>query len=63
MSIKTIPGVNSGRPIIAGRGVPVWVIKSRHAAGDSIEFLADDFEITVDEVQEALAFEIPEGRL
>jgi uncharacterized protein (DUF433 family) len=43
-----------GRPIIAGTSVPVTDIRSRFDAGDSIETLADDYEIRADQIEEAL---------
>jgi uncharacterized protein (DUF433 family) len=43
-----------GRPIIAGTSVPVTDIRGRFDAGDSIEALADDYDLRTDQVEEAL---------
>ena len=52
--ITRTPGVYGGKPLV--KGVPVDVLVNRYAAGDSIEFLADDFDITPADVQAALAY-------
>jgi len=49
------PRIAFGAPTVAG--MPTWVIKGRHDAGESDADIADDFGITKSEVQKALAFE------
>lgn len=53
------PRVSFGRPYIVRRGVSTDAIRSRFQAGESIEAILDDFELTGDEVQAALRFELP----
>ena len=48
--------VSSGRPIIDGTGIPVSTVWNRHLAGDSLDFLAEDFEITVDQIKGAFSY-------
>ncbi len=43
-----------GRPIVAGTSVPVTDIRGRFDAGDSIEALADDYDMRRDQIEEAL---------
>jgi len=54
-SVITIdPQRGFGLPIIARRGIRVDVIAERYRAGDSPEFIAQDFELTLDEVWAAI---------
>lgn len=50
-----------GLPIIARRGIRADVIAERYRAGDSPEFIAEDFELTMDEVWEAIRVIQPFG--
>lgn len=43
-----------GRPVLAGTGVTVEAIASRHQAGDSIAALATDFGVPVEMIEDAL---------
>jgi uncharacterized protein (DUF433 family) len=43
-----------GRPVIVGTSVPVVDIRARFDAGDGIEELARDYELSVDRIEEAL---------
>ena len=54
--VSIAPTVSSGRPIIEGTGIPVATIWSRFKAGDPIEFLADDFDISKDQIDGALDY-------
>lgn len=49
------PRVQFGAPTIAG--VPTWAIGGRWAANETIEDIADDYDLTVDQVSQALVFE------
>jgi uncharacterized protein (DUF433 family) len=46
-----------GTPIINGSGIPTYIIGERHAAGEAIEELADDYGLTLRQIADALAFE------
>jgi uncharacterized protein (DUF433 family) len=49
------PRVSFGAPAI--KGIPTWVLRGRHDAGESDTDIADDFALKRDEVKEALRFE------
>jgi uncharacterized protein (DUF433 family) len=48
------PRIAFGRLAIADRGIPVDMIASRYRAGDSIQFLAEDYDCTVFSIEEAI---------
>jgi uncharacterized protein (DUF433 family) len=50
--IEIDPRVAFGRPVLIGRAVPTGVLADRFKAGDSIEALAGDFEVTPAAIQE-----------
>lgn len=45
-----------GKPRIEGTGIPVEMIVSRFTAGDSIDTLTDDYNISQMQVEEALRY-------
>jgi uncharacterized protein (DUF433 family) len=51
------PRVAFGRPVIAGTGIPTAVVHERWKAGDSVSALAEDYDRTPDEIEEALRYE------
>jgi uncharacterized protein (DUF433 family) len=51
------PSVGFGRPIISSRGVSTRVIVDRIDAGESIDDLAADYGLKVEEVEEAAVYE------
>lgn len=51
------PRVRFGRPTLVGRGIPTDVIIDRFRGGDSAAFLAEDFDIPVEEIEEAIRYE------
>lgn len=51
------PRVAFGRPVIAGSGIPTAVLHERWKAGDSVAALAEDYDRTPDEIEEALRCE------
>jgi uncharacterized protein (DUF433 family) len=55
-AVSIIPTVSSGRPIIDLLGVPVASVWNRHRAGDSIEIIAEDYEIPDSEIEGAIAY-------
>ena len=52
------PQIAFGRPVLAGRGVPTAVLADRFKAGDTLEQLADDYEIATQVIEEALRCEL-----
>lgn len=50
------PHVGGGRPVIAGTGVTVDVIRNRFEAGESIRSIARDFEVETSAVEQALRY-------
>ena len=51
------PRRRTGRPVLDSCGVPTEMLFERHQAGDSVRELADDYEVNVAEVEEALRYE------
>ncbi len=51
------PRIRFGRPTIAERGVPTDSLFQRYQAGDSVAELAEDYGLTVVEVEEAIRYE------
>lgn len=51
------PRVRFGRPVLAGRGVPTDALFERFRAGDSPAELAADYDLTTEEVDEAIRYE------
>jgi uncharacterized protein (DUF433 family) len=56
--IEIDPRVAFGRPVLIGRAVPTAVLADRFKAGDSIEDLAGDFEVSSADIQEAIRCEL-----
>lgn len=54
--INIDPAIQGGKPVIAGRRVPVEVVVGALAAGDSIEEVCAGYVITIEDVRAALAF-------
>jgi uncharacterized protein (DUF433 family) len=55
--IEIHPYVAFGRAIVARRGISTRAIVSRIDAGESVEHVADDYDLTREEVSEAQAYE------
>lgn len=55
--IVMMPGVSSGRPVVAKVGVLASIIARRAQAGESIENLAEDYGISTAAVEEAVSFQ------
>jgi uncharacterized protein (DUF433 family) len=52
------PRVSFGRPVLAGTGIATDVIAKRYKAGDSIAELADDYDRSQSEIEEAIRCEL-----
>jgi uncharacterized protein (DUF433 family) len=51
------PRIAFGRPVLAGHSVPTAVLADRFKAGDSLTQLAEDYETSTQEIEEALRCE------
>jgi uncharacterized protein (DUF433 family) len=51
------PLISFGRPVLAQQGIPTEVIYDRWLAGDSIDFLADDYGCLKAEIKAAIRYE------
>ena len=54
------PEVSFGRPTIAGRGVSVAIIVDRFSGGESMADLAEDYDLTMQQIEEAIRYGIPD---
>lgn len=54
--IAADPQVHSGKPVIEGTRVPVSVVVGAVAAGDSIEEVAREYDVTPEDVRAALGY-------
>jgi uncharacterized protein (DUF433 family) len=54
--INIDPAIMGGKPVIAGRRVPVQVIVGALAGGDSVEQICDDYRLERQDVLAALAY-------
>jgi uncharacterized protein (DUF433 family) len=57
-SVAIDPGIRFGKPCITGTRIPTAMIAERYAAGDSVALLADDYERSPGEIEEAIRYEI-----
>ena len=55
--IKIDPRMVSGSPCLAGTRIPTWIFPGMLEGGDSIDELADAYDLTQDRVLNALAWE------
>ena len=53
------PSVSFGRPYIAHKGASTDAVRSRFLAGESLELVAEDLDLTQAEAEAALRFELP----
>jgi uncharacterized protein (DUF433 family) len=53
------PDYGFGLPVIEGTGVRTEIIAERHRAGDSIDEIAYDFDVTPEQIKDALWWEMP----
>ena len=53
------PNLSAGRPVIVGTGLAVQLIAERYKAGESINDLAQDYERSHEEIEEAVRCELP----
>jgi uncharacterized protein (DUF433 family) len=51
------PQLSFGAPVVLGTGLPTHILLERRRAGESLADIADDFGLTVAQVNDALSFE------
>ncbi len=51
------PEICFGRPVIAGTGIPTDVIADRKLGGDSVKKMAEDYDLSEEQIAAALRFE------
>ena len=56
-NIAIDPLIAFGRPTITGTGIATNVIAGRFGAGEKVEELAKDYELTETQIDEALEYE------
>ncbi|HEX5715999.1 MAG TPA: DUF433 domain-containing protein [Thermoanaerobaculia bacterium] len=54
------PYVSFGKPTVAGTGVSVAILLDRFAAGESMAALADDYDLDIKQVEEAIRYGLPD---
>jgi uncharacterized protein (DUF433 family) len=54
------PYVSFGKPTVAGTGVSVAILVDRFRSGESLVGLADDYEMTLQQVEEAIRYGLPD---
>lgn len=57
MPIAIDPGISFGRPVIISRSISTAVIADRIDAGETVEALAADYDLTVSEIEQAVLYE------
>jgi uncharacterized protein (DUF433 family) len=50
------PGISSGRPTIAGTGVLATVVWQRARAGETLDVLADDYDVPKEQLEKAIEY-------
>jgi uncharacterized protein (DUF433 family) len=56
--VEMDPRIAFGRPVLRGRGVPTAVLADRFKAGDTLGELAEDYETSTAEIEEAIRCEL-----
>jgi uncharacterized protein (DUF433 family) len=56
--VEIDPRIAFGRPVLVGRAVPTAVLADRFKAGDSFQSLAEDYETSTVEIEEAIRCEL-----
>ncbi len=53
------PRVSFGKPVVKNTGILTSMIAERYKAGEMMSFLARDYDLTEEQVQEAIRYELP----
>lgn len=56
--VEIDPRVAFGRPVLVGRGVPTAILADRFKAGDSLADLAEDYDTSTQNIEEAIRCEL-----
>lgn len=56
--VEIDPRVAFGRPVLIGRGMPTAVLADRFKAGDSLADLAEDYDTSTENIEEAIRCEL-----
>lgn len=56
--IEIDPRVAFGRPVLTGKAVPTAILADRFKAGDTLQMLADDYDASSQEIEEAIRCEL-----
>lgn len=56
-TIEINPSIQFGRPCLSGTGIPTEILYQRHRGGDEVDVLADDYEMPIERIREAIRFE------
>jgi uncharacterized protein (DUF433 family) len=51
------PLISFGKPVLVGTGIPTAIIAERFDAGDTWEVLAEDYDLTLSQVEKAIRYE------
>ena len=51
------PRLSFGTPVIAGSGIPTYIVRERHTAGETLDDIALDYGLTLWQVAAAVRFE------
>jgi uncharacterized protein (DUF433 family) len=57
-SVVVDPAFGYGLPVVAGSGVRTEIVRERFEAGDSVKQIACDFNVTPNEIESAIQFEL-----
>ena len=57
-AIAMDPYVSFGRPVLAGTGIVTAIVAERYKAGESIQELADDYDLPPGSIEEAIRCEL-----
>jgi uncharacterized protein (DUF433 family) len=58
-SVVIDPRVSFGRPVLLETGIPTSMVKSRLKAGETLESIASDYGITLEQLGDAIRYELP----
>lgn len=56
--VEIDPRISFGRPVLVGHGVPTAVLADRFKAGDSLANLGEDYEVSANDIEEAIRCEL-----
>jgi uncharacterized protein (DUF433 family) len=54
--VSIVYTISSGRPVIDGYGIPVSSIWGRYQGGDTVDFLANDYDVPPDKIKGAIDY-------